>query len=125
MTQEALLSLQALGEQLRVRLLELPEYRALTVIDKTILELSQILNDPAATSTNRAGPQATAEESPNGFSATIAGVRQRAEIAPPAAGSSQTRMATAIAETIAARTAALNAPAGTTPRFSHTLSAAS
>jgi hypothetical protein len=125
MTQEALSSLQALGEQLRVRLLELPEYRALTVIDRTILELSQILNQPMTTSPNPSTRQATVEESPNGFSATTGGVQQRAEMAPSVAGSSQSRMATAIAESIAARTASLNAPAGTAPRFSHTLSAAS
>jgi hypothetical protein len=117
MTQEALSSLQALGEQLRMRLLEMPEYRALTVIDRTIRELSQILNQPMTASPSRAVPQAKVEESGNGRSATIGGVQQRAEMAPPAAASSQSRMATAIAETIAARTAA--------PRFSHTLSAAS
>lgn len=125
MTQEALSSLRALGEQLRLRLLELPEYRALTVIDRTILELSQILGQPITASPSHAGPQPRVDELSTGFSATIGGVQHRVEMAPPAAGASQSRMATAIAETIAARTASLNAPAATSPRFGHTFSAAS
>jgi len=125
MTQEALSSLQALGEQLRVRLLEMPEYRALTVIDRTIRELSQILNQPLKASPSPAVPQAKIEEPGNGLCAPTGAVQPRAETAPPAVSSSQTRMATAIAQTIAARTASLSAPAAAAPRFSHTLSAAS
>jgi hypothetical protein len=125
MTQEALSSLQALGEQLRVRLLELPEYRALTVIERTILELSQIMNPPMTAPPSHAVRQAKVEESPNDLTAAIGCVQQRAEMAPAAAASSQSRMATAIAEAIAARTASLNAPAAAAPRFSHALSAAS
>jgi hypothetical protein len=125
MTQEALSSLQALGEQLRVRLLEMPEYRALTVIDRTIRELSQILNQPLTAPPSQPAPQAKVEEPGNGLSAPIGAVQPRAETAPAAIASSQTRMATAIAQTIAARTASLGAPAAAAPRFSHTLSAAS
>ena len=125
MTQEALSSLQALGEQLRVRLLELPEYRALMVIERTILELSQILNQPMSASPGHAGAQAKVAESSTGFPAAAGGAQQRAETAPRVAGGSQSRMAAAIAETIAARTASLNAPTAAPPRFSHTLSAAS
>jgi hypothetical protein len=47
MTQEALSSLKALGNQLRRQLLETPEFRALTVVDRTIAELSEILNSCA------------------------------------------------------------------------------
>jgi hypothetical protein len=47
MTQEALSSLKALGNQLRRQLLESPEFRALTVVDRTISELSEILNSCA------------------------------------------------------------------------------
>jgi hypothetical protein len=47
MTQEALSSLKALGNQLRLQLLESPEFRALTVVDRTISELSEILNSCA------------------------------------------------------------------------------
>jgi hypothetical protein len=52
MTREPLSSLQALANQLRIQLLELPEYRALTVIDRTILELSEILSRPATSPAN-------------------------------------------------------------------------
>ncbi|MGO8798165.1 MAG: hypothetical protein ACLQE9_15895 [Roseiarcus sp.] len=124
MTQEALSSLQTLGEQLRVRLLELPEYRALIVIDRTIAELSQILNQPTAASPGPAGASARIEEPSIGLAAPAGAVQQRVEAPPRAPVSSQSRMAAAIAATIAAKTASLNAPAAT-PRFSHPLSAAS
>ena len=39
MTQEALASLKALGKQLRLKLLESPEFRALEVVERTIVEL--------------------------------------------------------------------------------------
>lgn len=47
MTQEALSSLKALGNQLRLQLLESPEFRALAVVDRTIMELTEILNAAA------------------------------------------------------------------------------
>jgi hypothetical protein len=125
MTQEALSILHALGEQLRARLAELPEYRALMVIDRTILDLAQILNEPMTPPPARAVPPAKLAESPISYSAAIASAPPRVETAPAAAVSSQGRMATAIAETIAARTASLNASAATASRFSQTLSAAS
>ena len=64
MTREALSSLQALANQLRIQLLELPEYRALTVIDRTIVELSEILSRPSTLPTNSVAAQAAIEQSP-------------------------------------------------------------
>ncbi len=125
MSHEALSILHALGEQLRARLAELPEYRALMVIDRTILDLAQILNEPMTAPPAHASAQVKLAESPIGYSTAAAGAPPRAETAPAAAISSQSRMATAIAETIAARTASLNASAATASRFSQTLSAAS
>ncbi len=116
MSHEALSILHALGEQLRARLAELPEYRALMVIDRTILDLAQILNEPMTAPPAHAAPPAKPAEPPISYSAAVAGAPQRVETAPPAAISSQGRMATAIAETIAARTAS---------RFNQSLSAAS
>jgi hypothetical protein len=125
MTHEALSILHALGEQLRARLAELPEYRALMVIDRTILDLAQILNEPIMALPACAAPPARLTESPVGYCAAIAGAPRRVETAPAAAAGSQGRMATAIAETIAARTASLNAPAATASPISQTVSAAS
>ena len=124
MSHEALSILHALGEQLRARLAELPEYRALMVIDRTILDLAQILNEPMTAPVAHAAPPLKLAESPVSYSAAVAPAPQRVEMAPPLASSSQGRMATAIAETIAARTASLNAAAATS-RFNQALSAAS
>ena len=57
MTQEALSSLKALGNQLRLQLLETPEFRALTVVDRTISELSEILNSFAPPPPPQSAPQ--------------------------------------------------------------------
>jgi hypothetical protein len=103
MTQDAFSSLQEFGDQLRVQLSELPEYRALVVIDRTLLELSQILNPPATTSSSLAGLSSTAREASNGAYATLRGAPQRAETPTPAG------------ETIAARAASFSALAGTRP----------
>jgi hypothetical protein len=99
MTQDAFSTLQEFGDQLRIQLSELPEYRALVVIDRTLLELSEILNPPAMTPPNFAGLSSTARETPN----NLCGAQQRAETSPP------------VAETIAARAASFNALAGTRP----------
>jgi hypothetical protein len=99
MTQDAFSSLQEFGDQLRVQLSELPEYRALVVIDRTLLELSQILNPPSSL----AGLSSTAREASNGAYATLRGAPQRAETPTPAG------------ETIAARAASFSALAGTRP----------
>jgi hypothetical protein len=118
MTQETLSSLRALGAQLRLRLNESPEFRALTVIDRTIRDLSEILNLSAP-------PAAPVEESAREPSATISSIRPHAGTAAPGPTSSQSRMATAIAEAIAAKAASPNTPATTAPRFNHALRAAS
>ena len=123
MTREPLSSLQALANQLRIQLLELPEYRALTVIDRTILELSEILSRPATSPANPVAAPASIDESTGGSSPPSAGVPLRAKLAPLGAGSSQSRMAMAIAETIAGRTAP-SAASETARRPSQTLRAA-
>ena len=111
MTQEALSSLQALGAQLRAKLLELPEYRALTVIERTIQELSEIINPPESAMTDSAEAPAVGAVAAH----DLAGAAQRVEPPAPLAGSTQSRMARAIAETIAAKSS-LNgsAPPGQT-----------
>lgn len=130
MSHEALSILHALGEQLRARLAELPEYRALMVIDRTILDLAQILSEPAAAlppahaAPVHAAPLARPAEPPIAYPAPVAAAAQRIEMAPSPATGSQSWMAAAIAETIAARTASLNASA-TAARFNQSLSAAS
>jgi hypothetical protein len=117
MTQEALSSLQTLGAQLRAKLLELPEYRALTVIERTIQELSEIMNPSMTPSSDRAAPADPAN--------ALVGALQRADAAPAIVGSSQSRMAKAIAETIAAKAAPFNAPAGAAPQLGQAFNTAS
>jgi hypothetical protein len=125
MSLEALAALKALGKQLRLQLVESPEFRALEVVDRTIAELTEIMNSapppPAARAPAAAGPAAApAPAAP----AQAAETHHHAETAASAAATnSQNRMAKAIAATIAASSASRNgAPA---QRFSHPLSAAS
>ena len=99
MTQEALSSLQTLGAQLRAKLLELPEYRALTVIERTIQELTEIMNPLGACASDRVERQAP----PADVARELAIAPQRAEALASVAGSSQSRMAKAIADAIAAQ----------------------
>jgi hypothetical protein len=120
MTQEALSSLQTLGAQLRAKLLELPEYRALTVIERTIQELSEIMN-----ATTAAPDRVEVQAVPVLASASIVAAPQRAPSATSLAGSSQSRMARAIAETIAAKAAPFAVSATGVPHPSHPLNAAS
>jgi hypothetical protein len=121
MTQEALSSLQTLGAQLRAKLLELPEYRALTVIERTIEELSEIINLTAAP-VARPEPQAAPAEASAGF---VAAPQRVEPPPPPIAGPSQGRMARAIAEAIAAKTAAFNATGASASYPGPTFNAAS
>jgi hypothetical protein len=138
MTQEALSSLKALGNQLRLQLLESAEFRALTVVDRTITELSEIMNaaawsdapsappaeapQPAPVAAAPAAPPAPAPAPPPVAPPVAAPVFQRrAEPLAPNPTSSQSRMAKAIAETIAAKANSLNAAS----RLNQTLSAAS
>jgi hypothetical protein len=126
MTQEALSSLKALGNQLRLRLLESPEFRALTVVDRTIAELSEILNasGPLPLPLDDVAPPPVNE--PKGESSAIApNVKPNVETLIPGATSSQSRMARVIAETIAAKAAPLNAPPASTLGLHQALSAAS
>jgi hypothetical protein len=121
MTQEALSSLQTLGAQLRAKLLELPEYRALTVIERTIQELTEIMNPLGAGASDRVERQATPAETSNELSAAP----QRVETRSSVAGSSQSRMAKAIADAIAAKAASFNASAAGAAHLGQTLNAAS
>lgn len=122
MTQEALSSLQTLGAQLRAKLLELPEYRALTVIERTIQDLSEIMNAPAARAPGRVELEATLAEASSNLAAAAP---QRAIAISALAGVSQSRMAKAIADTIAAKAGSLHAPAAGAAPLSQPLNAAS
>jgi hypothetical protein len=176
MTQEALSSLQALGNQLRLQLLQTPEFRALTVVDRTISELSEILNScappppfhsaPAPVESAAAAPSAkphaqTAAPAPVGSQepsaepiATVTSIRPQEQEQAPAPTpissqktsaepiatvtsirphlqttlgpiNSQSRMAKAIAATIAAKAPPLGALSADGSRFTYPLSAAS
>jgi hypothetical protein len=122
MTQEALASLKALGKQLRFKLLESPEFRALEVVERTIAELSEILDSPPPP--GRKMPSGAADEAPSEPSAAVFDIQQHAQASAASPTNAQSRMAQAIAATIAANTAARVA-SGTIPRFKHALSAAS
>src|SRR5450631_4438128 len=98
MTQEALSSLRALGNQLRLQLLESPEYRALTVVDRTIMELSQILNAVRPSAPDQVAPIAVEEPARAPIVAAPL-VEPRLETPALAPTTSQSRMAKAIAET--------------------------
>jgi hypothetical protein len=148
MTQDALSSLRALGNQLRLQLLESAEFRALTVVDRTISELSEIMSASAPAEAGEAAPPASpapieappaaalASTSPPPASvvqtplapppaapapAPAPIVQKRIEPIVPSPTSSQMRMAKAIAETIAAKAYPLNAAS----RLDQALSAAS
>jgi hypothetical protein len=174
MTQEALSSLQALGHQLRLQLLQTPEFRALTVVDRTISELSEILNScappppfhsaPAPVESAAAAPSAkphaqTAAPAPVSSQepsaepiATVTSIRPQEQAPAPAPISSQktsaepiatvtsirphlqttlgpinsqSRMAKAIAATIAAKAPPLGSLSADGSRFTYPLSAAS
>ncbi len=124
MTLEALTSLKALGKQLRLKLLESPEFRALEVVEKTILELSEIL-DSSPPPPGRRMPLAAVDEPPSEPSAAVFDIQQHAQASSSSATNSQSRMAEAIAATIAANTSAHGASSSTAPRFNLARSAAS
>jgi hypothetical protein len=124
MSLEALASLKALGKQLRIQLLESPEFRALEVVDRTILELTEIM-DSCAPPPAIVRPPAPVAAPPNDPPAAVREAAQAAEPAVSGATTSQSRMAKAIAATIAANTASRNVSATSAARFSHVLSAAS
>jgi hypothetical protein len=123
MTQEALVSLKALGKQLRLKLLESPEFRALEVVERTIVELSEILDSPPPPPGRKMSVVAD-DEAPSEPSAAVFDIQQHAQESASGATNAQSRMAQAIAATIAANTAARVA-AATSPGFKHALSAAS
>ena len=125
MTLEALSSLKALVKQLRLQLLESPEFRALEVVDRTILELSEILNSPTPPP-HRIIPPMPADEQPSDSAATVAEApSQLAEVSSAGPTNNQSRMAKAIAATIAANAASINAATSTALRHDPLLSEAS
>lgn len=77
MTQEVLSSLKALGDQLRLQLHESPEFRALTVVERTILELSEILNS-LSPPPDGAVSSMLVDKLPNEPSAAISSIQQHA-----------------------------------------------
>jgi hypothetical protein len=177
MTQEALSSLKALGNQLRRQLLESPEFRALTVVDRTISELSEILNSCAPPPPPHSAPapvDAPSVESVAAMSsikphvqtvapapvvsqkpsaepiATVTSIKLQEQVPAPISGqkpsgepvatvtsirphlqttlgpiNAQSRMAKAIAATIAAKAPPLGALSADGSRFTYPLSAAS
>jgi hypothetical protein len=174
MTQEALSSLQALGNQLRLQLLQTPEFRALTVVDRTISELSEILNScappppfhsaqapvesaaaapSAKPHAQTAAPAPVSSQEPSAEPiATVTSIRPQEQAPAPAPISSQktsaepiatvtsirphlqttlgpinsqSRMAKAIAATIAAKAPPLGSLSADGSRFTYPLSAAS
>jgi hypothetical protein len=124
MTQEALSSLKALGNQLRLQLLESPEFRALAVVDRTIMELTQILNAAAPEAPDQVAP-VVAEQPAREPTVAAPIVEPRLETPASAPTSSQSRMAKAIAEAIAAKAMLPVASSAATPHFMQGLSAAS
>jgi hypothetical protein len=123
MTQEALASLKALSHELRLQLLELPEYRALSVVERTIQELSEILRPVASASVEAATPENAPSVEALSHTAVVEFVPVEPQVA--AASVRESRMAKAIAETIAARAAALQMASSATPALRRALSAAS
>jgi hypothetical protein len=109
MSQEALDSLKALGAELRLQLLELPEYRALSVVERTIKELTEILTPPLAFATDGVEAKTALVDLP--IAAGISRIQPPAEVTTPTLASGQSRMAKAIADTIAARAAAFSGTA--------------
>ncbi len=103
MSQDAFSSLQELGDQLRIQLSELPEYRALIVIDRTLQELSDIWNPPSVAAPSLPGASPAIKDTPSLPVATMRAAPQRAE-APPSA-----------AESIGARAASFSGLTATRP----------
>jgi hypothetical protein len=117
MTLEALNSLKGLGKQLRLKLLESPEFRALEVVERTIAELSEIL-DSSPTPPGRKMQPAVVEEQPSEPSAAVFDIQQRAQATSANPTNSQSRMAQAIAATIAANSGAIGVSSGLRSRLS-------
>jgi len=111
MPHEILESMRALREEMRQRLLQVPEYRALVSLDRSINELCDILQTAAPQQPMRAdyAPQPVAAPAPAPLSAPmsapmpmpapVAPVHQAAEAAPQRSGG----IASAFAETLAAK----------------------
>src|SRR5206468_11525059 len=103
---EALNSLKGLGKQLRLKLLESPEFRALEVVERTILELSEILDSSPPPPGRKLSP-AVVDEPSSEPSAAVFDIQQRAQASSLNPTNSQSRMAQAIAATIAANSTAI------------------
>lgn len=96
MPHEILESMRALREEMRQRLLQVPEYRALVSLDRSINELCDILQDampPQPMRAEYAQPVAAPPPAP------VAQTAQVAEVAQPRASG----IASAFAETLAAK----------------------
>ena len=91
MTQEGLLSLKAFRGRLHERLMLVPEYRAIAVIDRTIDEIAQIF-EPATSAAAERGAAPAAKE--------LAPMARPAADGAPISDVAQSRIAMAIAEAI-------------------------
>jgi hypothetical protein len=101
MTQEGLQALRAFRGRLNDRLLEIPEYRALAVIDRTIGEISAIFGSSP--------PDAETAAATPGKSVATPGPRAITETA-QVSDLSQTRIALAIADTIETNISQIRSP---------------
>jgi hypothetical protein len=103
MPQEILESMRALREEMRQRLLQVPEYRALVALDRSIDELCDILQQTMAQQPVRAEYQqpvpAPAPMPTHAPAPVAAPMPQAAEAPQPRSGG----IATAFAETLAAK----------------------
>jgi hypothetical protein len=108
MPQEILESMRALREDMRQRLLQVPEYRALVALDRSIDELCEILQTTMAHQPIRAEYAQSVAPPPSHMTAPMpvhapapaaALMSQPVEAAPPRAGG----IASAFAETLAAK----------------------
>jgi hypothetical protein len=93
MPHDILNSMRALREDMRQRLLQVPEYRALVALDRSIDEICAILQDALAVAAPPAAPE------------PVAAPPQAAPVlaAPPPHPARQSAIATAFAETLAAK----------------------
>lgn len=107
MSDEILNAMRALREDMRQRLMQAPEYRALVALDRAIDEVCAILHDlsPVAAPQNVAAPQAEAETETPEPAPQIQPQPIQSVAAEPAAtpAAKHNAIAAAFAETLAAR----------------------
>ncbi len=119
MPHDILNSMRSLREDMRQRLLQVPEYRALVALDRSIDEICAILHEPAAASAPLQMLQEAAAP-PSPLLRQPAAIASMAPMAPepsppPATAARHAAIATAFAETLAAKLDQRNVGRATTP----------